>query len=241
MDVGEIRDAVARFDWRHSIDLGHGIVTPGADDTPQRLHYLALPESLKDKTVLDVGANDGFYSFEAERRGAARVVALDLWNPKGPVRKERFELARRALRSSVEDMTMDVLDISPELGRFDIVLFLGVLYHLRHPLLALERLFSVTNELLIIESHVDLLSRPEPMMAFYPGGELNNDHTNWWGPNPRALRAMVRAAGFRTVQTIMSWPPISRRLWIAARCVRRRPSSFWTTLNQKRMVVHARP
>ena len=240
MNTHELSDAVRRIRWRHTIDLGQGIVTPGSDPTAQRLHYLSLPESLQEKSVLDIGANDGFYSFEAERRGAKRVMALDTRD--GAVHKDGFELARRALNSQVEDVEMDVLNVAPEtVGIFDIVLFLGVLYHLRHPLLALERIHHITKELLIVESHIDLSWRRQPIMTFYPGAELNNDSTNWWGPNPAALRAMIRSAGFRQVRTVSCWPSLSRRFLAAFRAGLRRPSAFWNTLNWQRIVLHARP
>jgi tRNA (mo5U34)-methyltransferase len=100
-----------------------------------------------------------------------------------------------------------VLDITPEnLGRFDVVLFLGVLYHMRHPLLALEKVFSVTKDLLILETHIDLRQCPWPAMRFYPTNEFNTDHSNWWGPNPDAVVAMLDAAGFRTVKVIGMQP-----------------------------------
>ena len=142
-----LRAKVEKIRWYHQIDLGHGVVTPGVDNSPKKLRLLALPESLDGKTVLDVGAWDGFFSFEAERRGAKRVLATDQfsWSAQGWGSKAGFELARTALRSKVEDMNIDVLELSPEkVGTFDVVFFLGVLYHMRHPLLALERIASVT-------------------------------------------------------------------------------------------------
>src|SRR4029077_17426301 len=96
--------------------------------------------------------------------------------------KAGFALARRALRSNVEDMNVDVMDLSPErVGVYDVVLFLGVLYHMRHPMLALEKVAAVTGEQLIVETHVDLLDVVRPAMAFYPGTELSGDATNWCG------------------------------------------------------------
>jgi hypothetical protein len=85
---------------------------------------------------------------------------------------------------------------------FDVVLFLGVLYHLRHPLLALERVAAVVGELLVVETHVDLTLLRRPAAAFYPGGELLGDETNWWGPNANAVVAMLRAVGFTSVEII---------------------------------------
>ena len=102
--------------WYHSIDLGHGVRTNGIDDTPVRLARLDLPASFAGKTVLDIGAWDGFFSFDAERRGAARVLATDYysWHGTGWGTKAGFELARRTLGSRVEDLSIDVMDLSPE-------------------------------------------------------------------------------------------------------------------------------
>ncbi len=193
---------VRALEWYHTIDLGQGLVTPGVDNTPERLARLALPASLTGKTVLDIGAWDGFFSFEAERRGAARVLATDFfsWGGGGWGSKTGFELARTALDSRVEDLAIDVMDLSPErVGTFDVVFFLGVLYHLRHPLLALERVASVTRECLIVETVVDLVGFSRPAMAFYPERELDDDPTNWWAPNLAGAEALLHAVGFSRV------------------------------------------
>src|SRR5215212_5576951 len=138
----DVRARAEQLRWYHTIDLGHGVVTRGVDNTPERLARLRLPESFAGRSVLDIGAWDGFFSFEAERRGATRVVASDYfaWHgqalPAG-VGKSGFLLAHNALDSRVEDLEIDVMDLSPErAGMFDVVFFLGVLYHLHHPLLA---------------------------------------------------------------------------------------------------------
>ena len=118
----------SRWRRRHQRHRRHGAPAgPGLD----------LPASLEGLTVLDIGAWDGFFSFECERRGASRVVAADYYSWHGPGwgTKAGFQLAREALGSRVEDVDIDVMDLSPErVGTFDVVLFLGVLYHLRHPL-----------------------------------------------------------------------------------------------------------
>jgi tRNA (mo5U34)-methyltransferase len=156
--------------------------------------------------VLDIGAWDGFFSFEAERRHAARVVATDhyAWHGTGwgtGQGKAGFQLARTALNSRVEDVDVDVMDLAPErVGAFDVVLFLGVLYHLQNPLLALEHVASVTSELLIVETVVDMVGLRRPAAAFYPDRELNNDPTNWWGPNQAAVVGMLRSVGFTRVE-----------------------------------------
>ena len=207
-ELDTLRREVNAIQWWHSIDLGNGIVTPGPDPTPARLREIQVPDDLSGLSVLDVGAWDGFFSFEAERRGAARVLATDsfCWGQGGWGTKSGFELARRALRSRVEDLTIDPLDLSPErVGSFDLVLFLGVLYHMRHPLLALERVFSVTRGQLILNTQVDLTAIERPAIAFYPDEELNHDSTNWSGPNPAAVVAMLRVVGFREVRIISRW------------------------------------
>ncbi len=235
----DLRSRVAELRWYHTIDLGHGVVTPGADDSPVRLARLALPSSLAGRTVLDIGAWDGFFSFEAERRGAARVVATDSYSWLGPGwgTKAGFRLAREALGSRVEDLDIDVMELTPErVGTFDVVLFLGVLYHLRHPLLALERVASVTRDLLVVETVVDMVDFSRPAVAFYPDRELNSDPTNWWGPNVPAVHGMLRSVGFQHVRTVAR--PASA-LYRAARTVVHRARGK-SGLGLDRAVFHAR-
>jgi len=105
---------------------------------------------------------------------------------------------------------LDVLDITPErLGSFDLVLFLGVLYHMKHPLFALERVFSVTREQLILETQIEEGLGSRPAMVFYPGATLNKDPTNWWGPNCHPVLAMLREVGYRDAPLVWT-PPIWR-------------------------------
>ncbi len=199
MDNAEIRDQIIKVNWYHRIGLGNGIITPGIDNSRERLDALELPDSLRGRTVLDVGAWDGFFSFEAERRGAARVLATDsfCWGGGGWGTKEGFDTARRILESRVEDLEIDVMELSPEtVGVFDVVLFVGVLYHMRHPLLALERVAAVTADQLILDTHTAMTEETRPLMLLYPDSELNNDATNWWGANPSAIEAMLRDVGF---------------------------------------------
>jgi tRNA (mo5U34)-methyltransferase len=202
-DVAKVRAEIADVNWYHQIDLGDGIVTPGVDDTASRMAPLELPFDLSGKSVLDIGAWDGVFSFEAERRGADRVLATDsyCWSGEGWGTKDGFLTARRILGSGVEDVEIDVMDLSPErVGTFDLVMFVGVLYHLRHPLLALERVASVTGDQLILDTHTAMTEEPAPAMRFYPGTELNDDPTNWWGPNPPAVEAMLRDVGFSRIE-----------------------------------------
>jgi tRNA (mo5U34)-methyltransferase len=183
-DLESIKREIEAIKWWHSIDLGNGLVTPGPDPTPARLPEMQIPQDLTGLSVLDIGAWDGFFSFEAERRGAKRVLATDsfCWGQGGWGSKAGFDLARRVLGSRVEDMVIDPLDLTPDtIGMFDLVLCLGVLYHMRHPLLMLERVFSVTSNQLILQTQVDLSALDRPALAFYQGTELNNDPTNWCG------------------------------------------------------------
>ena len=237
-----LREKVAEIDWWHTIDLGNGIITPGRDNSPERLKKIGMPQDLTGHTVLDIGAANGFYSFEAERRGAKRVVAADqplAWNANGHP-KRGFELARKALNSKVEDVVMDVYDMSPKnIGTFDLVLFLGVLYHLQHPLLALEHVFSVTSKQLILETHVDMLHFKRPAMAFYPNAELDGDASNWWGPNPVAVEEMLKTVGFTSVKRISQSRSQAHKLGAALALKIKNGTPYFQTLQQNRMVFHA--
>ena len=209
MNAGDLQARVNALRWYHTIELAPGVTTRGVDNTPERLARIDMPADLTGQSVLDIGAWDGFFSFEAERRGAARVVACDYyaWHGTGwgtGQGKAGFELARDALGSRVEDVSVDVMDLSPATvgGPFDVVFFLGVLYHLPNPLLALEKVASVTKRLLIVETVVDLVGVRRPAAAFYPSRELNDDPTNWWGPNPAAVRGMLQAVGFARIDQV---------------------------------------
>jgi tRNA (mo5U34)-methyltransferase len=214
MTPDELRAKVDALRWYHTIDLGHGVVTKGVDDTPLRLARVDLPASLAGRSVLDIGAWDGFFSFEAERRGASRV----------------------------EDVDIDVLDLRPERvgGTFDVVFFLGVLYHLPNPLLALERVASVASDLLILETVVDMVGVRRPTAAFYPGRELNDDPTNWWGPNEAAVHGMLRAVGFEDVRTVTPLPSAPYRAARAVSHWMRGKNTLRGAFRQDRAVFHAR-
>jgi len=199
-------DRMAELRWFHRIPLPDGTVTPGVDiDAEAKLAFNKLPDDLTGMSVLDIGAWDGLFSFTCEQRGADRVLATDshAWNGEGWGSKECFLLARELLESKVEDKDIDVMDVSPDtVGEFDVVLLLGVLYHLRHPLLALERVASVTRKMLILSTSVDMVSHERPAAAFYPGSDLNGDPTNWWGPNPACVEAMLHDVGFTRVEMV---------------------------------------
>ena len=200
-------DRVNTIGWFHRIDLGHGIITPGADDTPRKIAAIHLPENLRGKTVIDVGAWDGAFSFECERRHASRVLATDhyVWERVGHI---GFDLAHEALRSRVERKTIPVEDLSPEtVGVFDLVLFLGVLYHAQDPMRYLRNIVSICRGQLILETHIDALDYPRPAAVFYPLDTLNHDASNYWGPNPACVESMLLEVGFQKVERFESWHP----------------------------------
>jgi tRNA (mo5U34)-methyltransferase len=211
-EVQEKVDACPR--WYHQIQVGHGIRTPGGHSSWEKLKRLQMPEDLSDWSVLDIGANDGFFSFQAEKRGAERVLAVDGPHWTGeyeyigtvPGRKQHFETARELRNSKVEDLTLDIYDISPEaVGTFDLVLCLGVLYHLAHITRGLENAIKVTNELIIVESavHRDTKTDDTPQMIFTPE-KYARDGTNWWYPNVECLKQMMLTFGCADVK--MVWP-----------------------------------
>ena len=239
----QLRNEVEAIRWWHRIDLGDGVVTPGQDDTFGKLPKMGMPESLAGKSVLDIGAWDGFYSFEAERRGAARVLALDWMCWGGGEQswgtKAGFDLAHRVLRSKVESRLADAMLLDPkEIGTFDLVLYLGILYHMRHPLLALERVCGVTREMAIVETHA-LLRFRKPMLEFYPGDELFGDPTNWFVPNAPAIEGLLKAAGFRKVVQVLGPTPLLTRTARGLYHAIFRPRGIRVPITHGRLIYHA--
>ena len=174
----------------------------------RRLGLLQIPDDLTGWTVLDIGAWHGFFSFECERRGADRVLAVDTfsWDRFG---MDEFLSARERLGSSVEHRRADVHDLDPdEIGQFDLVLLLGVFYHLRNPLTALERIARVTKRLLICETHVLLpfVHERYPLVPFFPGDEHAEEarYEMCAMPTLAALTQMLQSVGFSNVETVYS-------------------------------------
>ena len=208
--------------WYHTIDLGNGLVSRGANDHRPVVDRYGIPASLAGKSVLDVGTFDGFWAFEMERRGAERVVAIDVarladfdWLParlldledSGANRASHFELARTMRGSRVERKVCSVYDLSPEkVGMFDVVFCGDVLLHLFNPLQALINIRSVTRELAIIQSSLDPeieTSRPEaPWIRFGLEGleEVPGQHCTYWIFSTKALCTMMRYAGFTSTE-----------------------------------------
>lgn len=237
--VADLVEQVKTIDWYHTIELPGGITTHGVNNSPLALARLDLPSSLSGKSVLDVGAWDGFYSFEAAKRGAARVLATDSFVWEGRWKQTGFLFARRALglEDVVEDRFIDVMDLSPEaLGEtFDVVLFLGVLYHLPDPITALKRVSSVCNELLLIETETALNFLPFPAGRLWPGRALKGDDTNWWSLNRAALNELLETFGFSDVRVVYQ-TPLLRRLGRAMKSGR----GFWGAFRSSRIVFQAR-
>lgn len=244
IDRSELETRAQAITWFHSMELAPGVRTQGVYDPSRTLPRLGLPDRLDGKRVLDIGAWDGYYSFEMERRGAD-VLATDnySWGGGGWGTKDGFDLAHQARGSAVRSQRIDPTELHPDAigGTYDTVLFLGVLYHLRDPLRVLERVRSVTGGLLVLETEVGMLLTRRPAAEFFPGTELNDDPTNWWAPNVAAMRGMLRAVGFRSVDVAWRRPlPLRAAKW--AKHLRTTPrQSLVRALTTDRFVFHARP
>ena len=191
--------------WFHSFALSDGtLVTGGKSRAILQAEFEAVlaPIPLDGLTVLDVGAWNGAFSFEAKRRGAASVLATDMFTWTHPVFRglERFLYVRKDSGLEIEYKLIDVPDITTQtVGIFDVVLFLGVFYHLQDPLSATNCLAEISSRWLVLETELDLDDVPYPAMRYYPGGELANDPTNWWGPNRQCVEALLKNAGFTQI------------------------------------------
>ncbi|MBP9143217.1 MAG: methyltransferase domain-containing protein [Thermoanaerobaculia bacterium] len=216
LDVETARRRVAAHGrWFHEIEVAPGVITPGEDSNRLKLPLLdelGLPGDAHGLRVLDLGCSDGFFSFEMEKRGA-QVVAADFVAETAT----GFAVARELLGSRVEYWTENVYNLDPKRhGKFDVILFLGVLYHLRKPLAALDAIRGVLNEggrlflaTLLIDDFVLLpggttttLAALNPALSSlalwqaYPGDSLNGDFTNCFAPNRRGLEVALEEAQF---------------------------------------------
>lgn len=187
----------------HSFRLPDGREIRGQADTFERLKSLRLPDDLAGLDVLDIGAHEGFYSFECERRGAQSVVAADriTWEM-FPEHRTTFDTMCEIYASDVEVVESSVEDLIESLAgrRFDLTLFLGVLYHAPDPFEYLRIVRRASRGLVVIETVVDFLDIDLPVLAYYPGDTYNGDATNVTAPNIAALRAMMEDAGFRDIE-----------------------------------------
>ena len=196
--------------WFHTFNFDGGYTIAGYDPTDRKANLFGLPASLAGKRVLDVGTYDGYFAFEAARRGGD-VLATDKfsWDWHESDARENFELIREFTGLPVRDQTIAVEDLSPDSidGPYDVVLFYGVLYHAPDPLGYLEAVRSVTSEYALIETVVDLLDIDRPAAACYPGAFLNGDSSNNFGPNFAAVEGWCLDAGFSRVEHVANWSP----------------------------------
>ena len=216
----QIRERVeALGPWFHNIDLGGVPTAPNhfLGDYPKvkwKRFADAIPTDLSGKTVLDIGCNGGFYSIEMKRRGAERVLGVDF---------DESYLAQARFAAEVADLDIEFRQLSVyDLGaigeKFDVVLFMGVLYHLRHPLLALDLIREhVAKDLMVFQSmqrgssevtsveenypfwNYDLFNEPDFPKLHFIEHRYADDPTNWWVPNRACVEAMLRSAGFEIV------------------------------------------
>lgn len=208
--------------WFHNMELAGIATAPDhfLGDYPRvkwRSFADRVPTDLSGRTVLDIGCNAGFYALEMKRRGAARVVGID--------EDERYlaqaRLAAEITGLEIELAQMSVYDVASLGERFDLVIFMGVIYHLRHPLLALDLVRThVADDMLLFQSmqrgsdEVAAIpaDRPFTDTALFddPGyprlhfieHRYAGDPTNWWVPNRACAEAMLRASGFDIVERI---------------------------------------
>ena len=216
----QIRARVAELgDWFHDMDL------KGVRTAPN--HFLrgypaskfarfshALPADMSGKSVLDIGCNAGFYSLEMKRRGAERVLGVDFDDRY----LEQARFAAEVEEADIEFRKLSVYDLAALQERFDLVIFMGVLYHLRHPLLALDLIHEhVADDLLLFQSMQRGSDEVLPVAEDYPFEAQDHfdqpgypklhfiehryahDWTNWWAPNGPCVEAMLRSAGFEVV------------------------------------------
>jgi tRNA (mo5U34)-methyltransferase len=197
---------INQINWFHHYDVEtFGFATQGKKGIVNRDEAQLWgfgPEVFAGKSVLDVGAWDGYYSFLAEKMGASRVLSTDhfCWGGPGWGSKAGFDLVHTLLGSRVESREIDVPDISPAtVGTFDVVMFLGVLYHLPNPLAGLQAMAEVTNELLIVETTYEKLDESKALFELRPE-RLRGDPTNYWSPNIRGIgEALAGVLNFKKV------------------------------------------
>ncbi len=229
----ELVERARRINWYHTFHLDHGVEIEGQFDLTPMVPRYGLPDDLAGKTVLDVGASNGFFSFEFERRGADRVVAVDLptfeaHDSSPALRAERdatlsdedlarndesdlhggFFLLKELFESKVEHVGCNIYDLGPDKvgGRYDVVFCGSLLIHLTDPLRALMRLRTVTKERCIVATvHEPALGDATDMRFI---GVWNG--AAWWKPSIACLMEMMRCAGFKDVRRHDDFELVSR-------------------------------
>jgi len=221
LTTDQIRQRVQELgQWFHNLDLRGVRTAPNhfLGDYPSfkwKNFAHAVPRDLTGKTVLDIGCNAGFYSMEMKRRGAARVVGIDSED----MYLEQARFAAAVSGMEIEFHKLSVYDVAQLGEKFDFVIFMGVLYHLRHPLLALDLLREhVVGDLLLFQSmqrgsteamevepdypfqETEIFDRPDYPKMHFVEKRYTGDLTNWWIPNAACVEAMLRSAGFEIVE-----------------------------------------
>lgn len=217
LSTEHIRAQVSNLgEWFHNLNL-RGVQTAPSHflgDYPQtkwRNFASAIPSDLRGQTVLDIGCNAGFYSIEMKRRGADRVVGIDF----DPTYLAQARFAAEVLEVDIEFRQLSVYEVARLEETFDVVLFMGVLYHLRHPLLALDLIHEhAAKDLFIFQSmqrgseeveqtqenyhfgETEMFERPGFPRLYFIEQKYAGDPTNWWIPNRACTEAMLRSAGF---------------------------------------------
>jgi tRNA (mo5U34)-methyltransferase len=205
--------------WFHNINLNGVWTAPdhflgNYPEMKWRNFAHAIPKNLCGKTVLDIGCNGGFYSIEMKRRGADRVVAVDFDDQY----LDQARFAAEVLGVKIEFQKLTVYEVAQLREKFDLVIFMGVFYHLRHPLLALDLIREhVAKDLLLFQSmqrgsaeidelkndypfwEKDIFERPGFPKMFFVEKKFADDQTNWWIPNRACTEAMLRSSGFEIV------------------------------------------
>lgn len=221
LSTADIRRQVEELrPWFHNMDLGGVQTAPEhfLGDYPAnkwRKFAAAIPADLSGRSVLDIGCNGGFYSMEMKRRGAARVVGVDA--DEAYLAQARFAAEVSGL--DIEYRDLSVYDVGALAEKFDVVIFMGVLYHLRHPLLALDLIREhVAGDMLLFQSmqrgsravaevadnapfsETDMFEAPGYPRLHFVEKRYADDPTNWWVPNRACTEAMLRSAGFAIEQ-----------------------------------------
>jgi len=216
---------VASVVWWQGWEIQPGIRTPGPNDVARMMSLCRVPEDLTGKRILDIGGWNGCCSFECERRGASAVVMLE----PNPPEATHFERIKSFLGSRVERVRGTVYDLDPKTyGYFDVVLFFGVVYHLRYPLLGIDNIRRVcrgevfTESAIIDEAAMDasgmlrsadsisIQMNKTPLLQFAKDREYFNDTTNWFIPNQIALDDMLAAGGFAVSHSVVNGRYYSR-------------------------------
>jgi tRNA (mo5U34)-methyltransferase len=197
----DIRAQASRLPWFQSIALTPDFTTLGTKSAEQ----LAIEEEaflgaldLRGASLIEIGSWNGYFAFAAKRRGAVRIAATDkfVWQLAGGAARRAFDLAHACIGEGIDVVEIDPTELPGPLQPADVMLFTGVFYHLWDPLIILQKIAALTRDVLILETHMDACYLTQPAMVHYPGRELQDDPTNWWGPNIACVYALLKQVGF---------------------------------------------